>query len=860
MLCFQCGSAVSADDSKCPNCGADLQKGSQRRKSRVATGGNLQRFTQQLKPVVVEEQALFSAGTILDGRFKVDAPLGKGPFGQTFVAHDAEQGEAKIVIKALRPAIFAGADELDRFRLTLKKARRLEQRSLVKILGGGVHELTPWLAMEFVEGLSLREAMKLRTLKNERFSVAEVEALISPLITALQRAHREFPHGNLRPENLYYSPERLKIADYYLMAMLPPGAWREPLGSSQYLAPELREGKGDLHAGADVYAIGALVSEMLFGQIPSPAKVDGALEQLKQVCQAAMQSQPSKRPSSLEELGELFATAFDAQTLGEQRSEPLVAPPAPPGAPMMTPPPAPPQAPTAPPQAPKGVEAPAKPEATQILDEAEVEVISAKTAEAPKKAEAKKAETPKKAEAKPAPEKKPSKRPNRRPMPKDEEVAATAISGSGESASGPKPVPTPPKDGAKAKGGAKPAPKAEAEDELETIDLKRGAPELGDLLPTNDLARGQIPSPRPPRLERENTKSTLAPVAPPKAEPAKGGIPPWAIILGVAAVVIVVVLIASQDNGKKVTIVDDSTNSAANASNTASPKPEEKPAPTPAPNADMGAAQAADPAKDASTQEAAQKVALAQDASTKEASAQAASAQAPAVEPPKETPTVEAPKVDDKPKVDPKLVAAATTPKDNSAKIDDKAKVDPKVDPKAKTDAQGSSATDKTAAASAGTKCPGGMVLLKSSSGAGVCVDAREYPGSGVPKTGVSWFQAKKLCEGRGKRLCGLKEWRSACGSSKYPYGSKWDPDRCNTQDEDEFDRQIAATGSFSKCKSKSGAYDMVGNVHEWVEEAMVVGGGYDSGPKVASCQYASTSQPSSQAKYLGFRCCADPQ
>lgn len=850
MLCFQCGSPVSAEDIKCPNCGASLQKGGQRRKSRVATSDNLQRFTQQMKAVVVEEQALFAPGVKLDdGRFHVESLLGKGPFGQTFIASDKKEGGAKVVIKALRPAIFAGADELDRFRLTLKKARRLEQRNLIKIYGGGVHELTPWLALEFVEGLSLRDVLKLRATKKERFSVAEVEALVSPMITALQRVHREFPHGNLRPENLYYSPERLKIADYYLMAMLPPGAWVEPLGASQYLPPELRSGKADLSPSADIFAIGALVSEMLFGQVPAPSKVDPEHEAIAEICRSAMHEDARKRPASLEALGEELATVFDAQTLME-RSEPSLAPPpapvgppAPPSAPM-----APPSAPLAPPTAPAGVEAAPKPEATQILNDAEVEVIGALSTKGvtnPGVKPAQKTEAKKEEVAQPA---KKGKRANRRPMPKDEEVAATAISGSGESKSNPKPIPeTPASKEKKPAPKAPPAPPAAAEDELETVDLRRGVMELGDLLPTNDLERGRIPPPREPKLERETTKTTVGPVGPPTGrEEKKSGIPPWAIILGVATVVVVVALIASNSKPKKVTIDDT-----AQATKPAEVKPSESTPPASdvaQKPADMGAPAQAQPdaAKDASLKEAATKLAAAQETSSSAAEV-AAKAAAPAEQPKDETPP-----------------AVATAPvKDNGAKPDG-AKVEPKVDKDPKT-AQGSKVEPKTDAkpaevAKGGTKCAGGMILLKSSSGAGVCVDAREFPGSGKPKTGVSWFQAKKLCEGRGKRLCGLQEWRQACGGSRYPYGSKWDPDRCNTQDEDEFDRSLAATGSFSKCKSRSGAYDMVGNVHEWVEEKMIAGGGYDSGPTVASCSYASPSSPSSQAKYIGFRCCADPQ
>ncbi len=158
-----------------------------------------------------------------------------------------------------------------------------------------------------------------------------------------------------------------------------------------------------------------------------------------------------------------------------------------------------------------------------------------------------------------------------------------------------------------------------------------------------------------------------------------------------------------------------------------------------------------------------------------------------------------------------------------------------------------------------GTDCAGGMKLVKSSKIGNYCIDAYEYPGSGsVPKTGVTWFQAKKSCESAGKRLCELKEWRAACGS-KYPYGTRHKPDGCNTADEDGFERSAAKSGAFKDCRSRSGTYDMVGNAHEWVEEQRIAGGGYESDEDVGSCRYSSPKSPGSSAAYIGFRCCASP-
>ena len=162
---------------------------------------------------------------------------------------------------------------------------------------------------------------------------------------------------------------------------------------------------------------------------------------------------------------------------------------------------------------------------------------------------------------------------------------------------------------------------------------------------------------------------------------------------------------------------------------------------------------------------------------------------------------------------------------------------------------------DGQAALSKQASCPGDMVTSGS-----ICIDTFEYPNRrGVePRIKVSWFEARKACEASGKRLCKLSEWRDACGA-KYPYGSSFDPSRCNTQDVDEFERSLVASGSFRRCRSRSGAHDMSGNVHEWVAEQKIAGGGFESDAEVSSCRYASPKSAGSKASYIGFRCCADP-
>jgi len=149
--------------------------------------------------------------------------------------------------------------------------------------------------------------------------------------------------------------------------------------------------------------------------------------------------------------------------------------------------------------------------------------------------------------------------------------------------------------------------------------------------------------------------------------------------------------------------------------------------------------------------------------------------------------------------------------------------------------------------------CPSGMKWLESSSGTAFCIDQYEHPGKGkVPRVGISLIGAESICQGSGKRLCSLSEWKTACGS-KYPYKGAFDPDKCVTQDKDGKARSLAAAGSQKSCRGGQGTYDMSGNAAEWVSEGVLAGGSFASAGEDAQCSAKKSGSSSAEA---GFRCC----
>lgn len=152
-----------------------------------------------------------------------------------------------------------------------------------------------------------------------------------------------------------------------------------------------------------------------------------------------------------------------------------------------------------------------------------------------------------------------------------------------------------------------------------------------------------------------------------------------------------------------------------------------------------------------------------------------------------------------------------------------------------------------------------------------------------LPVTGVNWFAADAFCRWRDGRLPSEAEWEKAArgpNGLEYPWGNDWDPTITNTGDDADWEEDIAPVGSYPGNKSFYGAYDMSGNVWEWVadwyqayegashqSEAFgkhnrVLRGGGGTGHYAISYFFRGAtrqfSEPEMESEDVGFRCVSD--
>ncbi|MEZ4224276.1 MAG: SUMF1/EgtB/PvdO family nonheme iron enzyme [Polyangiaceae bacterium] len=170
----------------------------------------------------------------------------------------------------------------------------------------------------------------------------------------------------------------------------------------------------------------------------------------------------------------------------------------------------------------------------------------------------------------------------------------------------------------------------------------------------------------------------------------------------------------------------------------------------------------------------------------------------------------------------------------------------------------------------------------------GAAVMARSAAGA-VPQGYINQVQAASACANAGKRLCTDAEWLRACGgpsATTYPYGSTLQSGVCNdhraehpaveyfmTDDSwiwneldhpclNQLESSLALTGAYAGCTTSEGAFDMMGNLHEWTADpAGTFRGGFyvDTVINGSGCKYVTTAHDVKHFDYsTGFRCCAD--
>src|SRR5881396_3512620 len=205
-------------------------------------------------------------GTLFDGRYQVVRKLGAGGMANVYLAEDQELGR-RVAIKILNDRHANDEQFVERFRREAKNAAALSHPNIVSIYDRGEAEGTYYIAMEFLEGRSLKELIVQRGPAPVTVSVEYARQILS----ALRFAHRHgIVHRDIKPHNVLVDSEgRVKVTDFGIARagtsqMTEAGSI---VGTAQYLSPEQARGS-PVDQRSDVYSVGIVLYEMLTGKVP----------------------------------------------------------------------------------------------------------------------------------------------------------------------------------------------------------------------------------------------------------------------------------------------------------------------------------------------------------------------------------------------------------------------------------------------------------------------------------------------------------------------------------------------------------------------------------------------------------------
>jgi eukaryotic-like serine/threonine-protein kinase len=206
-------------------------------------------------------------GTILNGRYRLEARIGTGGMSSVYRAHD-ETLERPVAIKLMNREIATDSDQLERFRREARAVAQLSHPHIVGVIDYGEDQGRPYIVLEYVEGETLKERIR----RNGELDISEAVAYAIEIARALGAAHaRHIVHRDVKPQNVLIDEEgSAKVTDFGIARSLDDDgltADGRVLGTTDYVSPEQALGHA-VTGQSDLYSLGIVLYEMLTGSVP----------------------------------------------------------------------------------------------------------------------------------------------------------------------------------------------------------------------------------------------------------------------------------------------------------------------------------------------------------------------------------------------------------------------------------------------------------------------------------------------------------------------------------------------------------------------------------------------------------------
>jgi len=215
------------------------------------------------------DDAITRLNAALEGRYAIERELGEGGMSTVYLADDLKH-QRKVALKVLKPEL-AAVVGAERFLAEIKTTANLTHPHILPLFDSGEADSFLFYVMPHIEGESLRERID----REKQLPVDEAVKIATDLAEALDYAHRhKIIHRDIKPSNILLQDGKPVISDFGIaLAVGVAGGGRLTetglsVGTPHYMSPEQATGDQAVGVATDIYALGAVLYEMLVGEPP----------------------------------------------------------------------------------------------------------------------------------------------------------------------------------------------------------------------------------------------------------------------------------------------------------------------------------------------------------------------------------------------------------------------------------------------------------------------------------------------------------------------------------------------------------------------------------------------------------------
>jgi hypothetical protein len=266
LQCRACGEGIPEGSQFCLHCGMSLS--SDVRATSAATvamtgAAPSSSGSERISSSSSLDEGRFLPGTLLAGRYRIVALLGRGGMGEVYRANDLKLGQP-VALKFLPEATAQNENALMRFYTEIRIARQVSHPNVCRVYDLGDVEGQPYLSMEYVDGENLDSLMR----RIGRVPADKALEIARKLCAGLAAAHdRGVLHRDLKPSNIMLDGRgHVLITDFGLAGLADQLKGAEVRnGTPAYMAPEQLAGK-EVTVRSDIYSLGLVLYEVFTGK------------------------------------------------------------------------------------------------------------------------------------------------------------------------------------------------------------------------------------------------------------------------------------------------------------------------------------------------------------------------------------------------------------------------------------------------------------------------------------------------------------------------------------------------------------------------------------------------------------------